>query len=72
MYVCMYVSVHTYIYMYIDLYVHVSFEDAWAKYGTMEPDCAAAIREGSKQLGSLAGRTFAVRPGLHGRSALRF
>ncbi|CAE7255746.1 unnamed protein product [Symbiodinium microadriaticum] len=34
--------------------------DKWADYGTMEPDCAAAIKVGARQLGSLAGRTFLV------------
>ena len=38
-------------------------KDKWADYGTMEPDCAAAIKVGARQLGSLAGRTFLVRPG---------
>jgi len=34
--------------------------DAWAKYGTMEPDCAAAIKAGSKKMADLKGRTFLV------------
>lgn len=34
--------------------------DAWASVGTMEPDCAAAAKEGAKRVGSLRGRTFLV------------
>lgn len=34
--------------------------DAWAAYGCMEPSCAEAIKEGSKKIASLRGRTFVV------------
>jgi len=34
--------------------------DAWAKYGTMEPDCAEAIKAGAGKLADLRGRTFLV------------
>eukprot|EP00930_Biecheleria_cincta_P022433 TRINITY_DN16371_c0_g1_i1.p1 TRINITY_DN16371_c0_g1~~TRINITY_DN16371_c0_g1_i1.p1 ORF type:complete len:490 (-),score=88.12 TRINITY_DN16371_c0_g1_i1:404-1873(-) len=33
---------------------------AWAEYGTIEPDGAAAIKQGAKLLGNLRGRTFLV------------
>lgn len=32
----------------------------WAEAGTMEPDCAAAIKEGAGKVGLLAGRTFVI------------
>jgi len=34
--------------------------DLWAKVGTIEPGCAAAIKEGSRKLAKLRGRTFLV------------
>lgn len=34
--------------------------DHWAEVGTLEPDCAEAIKAGAKRLGDLRGRTFLV------------
>lgn len=34
--------------------------DRWAEYGTMEPDCAAAIQGHAARLGDAMGRTFVV------------
>lgn len=34
--------------------------DAWVETGTMEPDCAVAIKEGAKNVGSVCGRTFII------------
>mmetsp|Transcript_85115 Transcript_85115/g.264715 ORF Transcript_85115/g.264715 Transcript_85115/m.264715 type:complete len:411 (+) Transcript_85115:2-1234(+) len=34
--------------------------DRWADAGTMEPDCAAAVKAGAKQVGDLKSRTFVV------------
>ena len=38
----------------------MGLEDQWSSYGTMEPDCGAAIILGAKKLGDLKGRTFLV------------
>eukprot|EP00435_Cladocopium_sp_Y103_P065211 s670_g27.t1 len=35
-------------------------QDQWSSYGTMEPDCATAIKNGAKKLGEMKGRTFLV------------
>jgi len=34
--------------------------DQWSSYGTMEPDCATAIKNGSRKMGEMKGRTFLV------------
>ena len=34
--------------------------DAWAAYGTMETDCADAIKKGARRMADLRGRTFLV------------
>ncbi|CAE8736873.1 unnamed protein product [Polarella glacialis] len=34
--------------------------DQWAEVGTMEPDCAAALKAGARKLGELKGRTFLI------------
>lgn len=34
--------------------------DQWSSYGTMEADCATAIKNGAKKLGEMKGRTFLV------------
>ncbi|CAK9040229.1 unnamed protein product, partial [Durusdinium trenchii] len=34
--------------------------DQWSAYGTMEPDCAAAIKAGAQRLHAVKGRTFLV------------
>lgn len=34
--------------------------DVWAKFGTIEPGCAEALKSGARKLGELKGRTFLV------------
>lgn len=50
-YDCLCMIVHVCLHDAFELSLHA--QDQWSSYGTMEPDCATAIKNGSRKMGEM-------------------